>query len=85
MNQYNPPYLKVKVTPRCKTEGVIGHLFDGTLKVGVFAVAENGKANESLIKVLAKHFHLKTNQVKIVSGHTSQIKLIKLLSDDDNE
>jgi uncharacterized protein (TIGR00251 family) len=71
-------YIRIKVTPRCKTEGVISTLEDGTIKIGVHAVAEKGKANLSVLKVLAMHLQIKESELKIISGHTSQIKLIKI-------
>ena len=78
MNLAEPNYHRIKVTPRARKQGVLSTLEDGTIKVGVHAVAEKGKANQAVIEVLAEHFGIKQNQVHIISGHTDSIKLIRI-------
>ncbi len=73
-----PNYLRIKVTPRARTQGILSTLADGTIKIGVHAVAEKGKANQAVIKVLANHFKIRENQIKIISGATEQIKLVRI-------
>ena len=48
------------------------------LMVYVTAVAENGKANEALIKLLAKYFKLPKSRIYIFQGETSRNKVIKI-------
>lgn len=69
---------EVKVIPRAKRSEVIGAMSDGTLKVKVAAVPEDGKANEELIRTLATHFHVPSNSIKILSGHTSTRKRVAI-------
>ena len=53
---------------------------DGTLKVKVAAVPENGKANAELCRTLAQHFQVPLRQVEIVSGATSSRKRVSVLT-----
>ncbi len=71
-------YLRVKVQPKSKENGVYDSMDDGTLKVRVKAAPEKGKANKELIKILAKKYKVRKSEVQIVSGATDQIKLIKI-------
>jgi uncharacterized protein (TIGR00251 family) len=51
------------------------------LKVRLKAPATKGKANKVLIDVLAKHFHVRKGNVRIVKGERSREKLIEILKD----
>lgn len=51
---------------------------DGTLKVRVKAVPEDGKANEELCGFLARHYGVARGAVEIVSGATSQRKRVRI-------
>jgi uncharacterized protein (TIGR00251 family) len=70
--------LRVKVTPRSPKSEVAGTLTDGTLKVRIAAIPERGKTNEELIGVLAEHFGVTRKAVKIVSGHGTALKLVRI-------
>ena len=47
---------------------------NGMLKVSVTQVAEKGKANKSLIEVLAKGLGLKRSQIELIAGETQSQK-----------
>lgn len=47
-------------------------------KVSLKAIRENGKANESLIKLLADYFQISTANVNILLGHKNSIKLVEI-------
>ena len=70
--------LAVKVVPRASRSEVAGALSDGTMKVRVAAVPENGKANEELCRVLAQHFGVPVRAVTVVAGHTSTRKRVRI-------
>ncbi len=53
-------------------------LDDGTVKIDVAAVPEDGKANEELIRFLAQEFDVGRSNIEIVSGHTSRIKVVRI-------
>lgn len=49
---------------------------DGTLKVKVAAVPEDGKANEELCRVLAAHYGAKS--VEVIAGKTGTRKMVRV-------
>jgi len=71
--------ITVKVTPRAKSNKVTGVMADGTLKVQVAAPPEANQANAALVAVLAGTFGLKTDQIEIIAGHSSERKLVSLV------
>jgi len=68
--------IQVKTVPNAKKESV--ELKDGVYVVRVRAVPEKGKANEAVVKLLAKHFKVAKNQVKIVRGVTRRNKVVEI-------
>ena len=51
---------------------------DGSLLVFIREIAADGKANEALVKLVAKHFNVPKTHVTIVRGHTSRHKIIEI-------
>lgn len=78
----NPPdTLHIKVTPKAKTERIKKEVrADGTTlyKIYVTAVPEDGKANDAIIKLLAKSLGIAKSSLTILRGHTSRDKIIKI-------
>ena len=70
--------FKVKVTPKSSKNEITGELADGTLKIKVAAVPEDGKANAELCAFLARELSLPRGSVEVVSGQTSRLKLIRI-------
>lgn len=68
--------LPVKVVPGASTSEISGWLGQ-ELKVRVSAAPEQGKANQKVVQVLAKHSGLPARQVKIIKGHTSAHKIVE--------
>ena len=50
----------------------------GELTIYLRAKAHDGEANEALIKVLAKHFHIGKTTIKILRGQKSRSKIIEI-------
>ncbi len=73
-----PVELNIKVIPRAAKTEMAGEMADGTLKVRVKAVPEDGKANEELCTFLARHFGVARGDVEIVTGGTSQRKRVRI-------
>lgn len=71
-------FLKVKVLPGVGKTAFVGAMADGAIKIGVAAQADKGKANLELIKFLAIELGVYKYQIKIISGLTERIKLIKV-------
>ncbi len=74
--------LAIRLTPRSSKDAVEGleKLSDGrcVLKARVRAVPEDGKANEALLKLIAKSLDIPRQSVSIESGATSRIKQVRL-------
>jgi len=66
----------IKVILNAKEESV--ELKDGVLVVRVNKVPENGKANEAVVKLLAKHFKVAKSEVKILRGMTGRNKVVEV-------
>jgi len=71
--------LAVQITPNAKKTEVIGVL-DDTLKLKLQAQPIEGKANEALIKFLAKSLAVPRGALTITHGQTSRKKLIEVVS-----
>ena len=70
--------IAVKVVPRSAKTGLAGKMADGSWKVRLAAVPEQGKANRELIVFLAGHFGVAPGRIHIVSGKTSTHKRIRI-------
>ena len=67
----------VTVKPQArKTE--IAEIASGEYRVAVRARAQEGKANEAVIELLAEYFSVPKSTVKIIRGQTSRKKLIEI-------
>lgn len=76
-----PDTLRVRVTPKARSERIKTETAaDGSIlyKVYVTAVPENGKANEAVIKLLAKTLCVPKTSLKITHGFTNRDKVIKV-------
>lgn len=71
--------LTLRVTPKSAKTAWAGRLDDGSWKVRLAAVAEDGKANAELIRFLAQEFGVGRDQVTIVSGAAARLKLVKIV------
>lgn len=72
--------LRVKVKPNAKKQG-IQTAEDGSLVISLKSPPIEGKANEELIRLLAKEFGVAKAKIQIKSGLSSRQKLIEI--DDD--
>lgn len=70
--------LKLKVIPRSPRTEFAGEMADGTVKLKLKAVPEDGKANAALIAFLANHYQVPQSAVEILAGATSQRKLVRV-------
>ncbi|PJA10389.1 hypothetical protein COX68_00505 [Candidatus Falkowbacteria bacterium CG_4_10_14_0_2_um_filter_41_15] len=68
--------FKVKIIPKSQNNKVIGLLGDDTLKIKIAAIPEKNKANRELINFLSLVLEVPKNNITIISGEASPIKLI---------
>ena len=71
-------YLQIKANPGASKTEIKEIMDDKTIKVNIRAIAEKGKANLELIGFLAKYFGVKKENIKIINGKKSGLKLIKI-------
>jgi len=69
--------IAVRIAPRASRDA-IGAVISGELIVRVTAPPVGGRANEALIRMLAKRLHVGRRSVKIVSGQHSRRKVVEI-------
>lgn len=69
--------FKVRLSPRASREGM-GGLHGDALKVRVKAPPVDGRANEALVRLLAKVLGVSRSSLEIVSGRTGRTKVLRV-------
>ena len=67
--------IKIKAVPNSSKNEICG-LYDDALKVKLKAPAVENKANEELVKFIAKSLKLPKSSVVLKSGNTSKLKIL---------
>ena len=81
--------IAVRLTPKASRNAIAGMAASGhgagqgetVLKVMVTAVPEAGKANEALIKLLAKEWGVAKSSISLVAGATDRNKIVHVAGD----
>jgi len=71
--------LTIRVTPRARKTQFGGVLEDGTLRIRVAAPPVEGKANQALIKFLAKVLGVRKSRIEIVAGERGLDKILSVV------
>ena len=74
--------ISLKVVPGSSRDEVVGWLGD-LLKVKVKAPPEKGRANESVVALLADRLGVDASSIAVVSGHGSPAKVVAVEGMDD--
>jgi uncharacterized protein (TIGR00251 family) len=69
--------ITVVVKPNAKNEMV--EVIDGVYYVRTKAPAVDGKANDALVRIIAKHLKVPRRHVRIVRGLTGRNKVVEIL------
>ena len=69
------PTLKLKVVPRASRNAIVGWIGD-RLKVAVTAPPEKGRANDAVVKLLARELGVRQADLRITAGKTSAAKTV---------
>lgn len=79
----NEQLLWIRLTPKASRNriGEVRSLADGkkALAIYVTTIAEDGKANESMLQLLAKYLKIPIHRLKIVQGNKSRNKLVRII------
>ena len=71
-------YLRIKARPGAAKTAIKEIMDDETMKVNIAALPVKDKANQELVKFLAKEFDILKNNVKIISGVGERVKLVRI-------
>jgi uncharacterized protein (TIGR00251 family) len=76
--------VKVYLQPKSSKNEVVGPYRDG-IKVKVTAPPVEGKANESLIRFLARECRISPSSIEMIKGHHAREKILKIAGNIDQE
>ena len=69
--------IRIKAIPNAGKNEVIGW-FGDQLKIKIAAAPAKGKANKALIEYLSNALSISKSEIKILHGHTSSNKILKI-------
>jgi uncharacterized protein (TIGR00251 family) len=70
--------LHVRLQPKSSRNAFVSPYGENEFKIAICAPPVGGKANQALIKFLAKEFGLPSSRVIMESGATSRSKILRL-------
>ena len=78
----NKIIIKFKIILKANKTEFLGLMDDNTIKLAVGEVAQKGKANNEICSFLSKEFQVGKQNIKIISGQSSRLKLISIQKED---
>ena len=72
-----PRLLQIKVKPNSRTS-LLEQKEDGTWLAQIKSPPIEGKANEELLALVAKHFDCRKSDVSIKAGASGRVKLVRI-------
>ena len=70
-------YIKVKAFPKSKKE-IFKKISNNKFEIKIREKAEKNLANKKIIELIAKNFEIRKEDVKIINGHHSPSKLLRI-------
>ena len=70
--------FNIRVIPRARVKSITVD-DDGTIRVHTTTAPTDGKANDAVIRALAKHFNVPRSSIHIIRGQTSHNKVIEII------
>lgn len=74
--------ITVRVRPHAKRTAIKETMSDGSIKIDLAAPAEDGKANQELVRFLSEKYNVPVSSIEILSGQTSRKKTIRITAPD---
>ena len=72
--------FNIRVIPRAKQNSITVDA-DGTIRVHTTTAPTDGRANDAVVRMLAKHFDIPRSSIRIIRGETSHNKVIEIATD----
>ena len=72
-----PRIIQIKVKPNSRTS-LLEQREDGTWLAQIKSAPVEGKANEELLALVAKHFDCRKSAVSIKAGASGRVKLVRI-------
>lgn len=69
--------ISVQITPNAKKTEILD-ILDDTIRIRLQAQPVDGKANDALVRFVAKELGIPRNQVEITHGFTNKRKLLEI-------
>jgi uncharacterized protein len=69
--------FKVQVVPRASRSEIVGE-HNEALRVRIAAAPVDGAANEEIVRLLARAFHVGRSAVEITAGHSAKLKTVRV-------
>jgi uncharacterized protein len=76
--------IKIYLQPKASKNEIVGPYRDG-IKVRVTAPPVEGKANEELLRFLAKEWAISLSRIKMIRGYHSREKTLRISGDENLE
>ena len=73
--------IRVRIVPNVFRDELAGQT-NGVYKIRLTAPAIEGRANDALIRFLAKKIDIAPSQISLIKGHTSKHKTLEILAPD---
>lgn len=70
--------LPVRLQPRASREAIVGLREDGVLVARVSAPPVDGRANDALCRLVARHLGVPPSRVSVARGDKSRDKLLRI-------
>jgi len=75
-------FLHLKAKPNAK-QNQLSRLADGTLLVKIKAPAQDGKANDELVKFLSDFFDVPKSRISVVTGQNGPFKKVEIVAEEE--
>jgi uncharacterized protein (TIGR00251 family) len=69
--------FKVQVVPRASRSEIVGE-HNGALRIRIAAAPVDGAANEEIVRLLARAFHVPRSAVEIKAGRSAKLKTVRV-------
>lgn len=70
--------VSIRVTPKSREEGIEASRREGAIRVRVTAAPEDGRANDAVIRLLAKRLGVARGAIRIAGGAASRRKWVEI-------